>query len=307
VDVRLLELFVSVAEEGSIHGGARRLLIAQPAVSKGLQRLERQVGTSLVLRSPRGIELTEAGAVLLAEARDILDRIDRAMDAVRDTGRRRREITVGLIAGAVAAGDLTKAILGTYRRAHPDVSVTLRELTFPDQFDAVAGGEVDVAIVRPPSPRDELALDVLFDEPLVLCCAEDHPLAEADELTVEDVLDEPMLHMPGSPQVWTDFWHLSDYRNGPARTSADPACTLSELQLAVTFGRAVTPVAASAWRHGLASPALRAVPLSDAPRSEVAVATRSGDSRSDVAAFALCAREITTGLIGRVPGAAARP
>lgn len=226
MDVRLLELFVCVAEEGSIHAGARRLLIAQPAVSKGLQRLERQVGTPLVRRSPQGVELTAAGAVLLDEARDILDRIGRAMVAVRDTGRRERKITIGLIAGAVAAGDLTKVILRAYRRQHPDVTVSLRELTFPDQFAAVAGGEVDVAIVRPPSPHDELELDVLFDEPLVLCCSEDHPLAEASELTVEDVLDEPMLDMTGAPKVWTDFWHLSEFRGGPARTGSDPVRTL---------------------------------------------------------------------------------
>lgn len=86
VDLRLLELFVCVAEEGSIHGGARRLMIAQPAVSKGLQRLERQIGMPLVLRSPLGIELTPAGTVLLDAARDILDRIGQARDAVRETG-----------------------------------------------------------------------------------------------------------------------------------------------------------------------------------------------------------------------------
>lgn len=83
MELRLLELFVCVAEEGSIHGGARRLMIAQPAVSKGLQRLERQVGKPLVLRSSLGIELTPAGVVMLDAARDILDRIGRARDAVR--------------------------------------------------------------------------------------------------------------------------------------------------------------------------------------------------------------------------------
>lgn len=88
MDLRLLELFVCVAEEGSIRGGARRLMIAQPAVSKGLQRLERQIGKPLVVRSSLGIELTPAGVVLLDAARDILDRIGRARDAVRasDTG-----------------------------------------------------------------------------------------------------------------------------------------------------------------------------------------------------------------------------
>lgn len=85
MDVRLLELFVCVAEEGSIHGAARRMLVAQPAVSKALQRLEREVGAALVVRSSQGVTLTPAGAILLGEARDILARIGRALAAVRDT------------------------------------------------------------------------------------------------------------------------------------------------------------------------------------------------------------------------------
>ncbi len=303
MDLRLLELFVGVAEEGSIHGGARRLMIAQPAVSKGLQRLERRVGVPLVRRSHHGIELTPAGQVLLAESREILERIGKAMAAVRDTGTRDRRITVGLIAGVVAAGDLTKEIVQIYRRQHPGVEVSLRELTFPDQFDTIVSGAVDIALVRPPCHLEELELDPLFDEPLVLCCADDHELADADELSLADILNQPMLDMTNAPREWADFWQLRGYRDGPARTAGDPATTLSQLQLSVSFGEVVTPVASSAWRLGLADPALRAIPLTDAPRSEVAVATRHGESRADVTDFANCAREITSALIDCVPEA----
>lgn len=305
MDLRLLEQFVSVAEEGSIRSGARRLMIAQPAVSKGLQRLERQVGTALLLRSPHGIELTPAGKLLLDEARDILDRIGRVMHAVRDTGQRERKITIGLLAGAVAAAELTEDIVRTYRRQHPGLTVSLRELTFPDQFSAVADGEVDVAIVRPPCSHDELEVSVLFDEPLVLCCSAYHELADAEEIRVEDILDEPMLDMTSAPRTWTDFWHLRKFRGGPARTATDPVSTLSELQLAVSFGSVVTPVAASAWRIGLASSSLSAIPMRDAPRSQVAVATRHKEGRADVADFLDCARQISGACLDRVPGAAA--
>lgn len=119
MDTRLLELFVAVAEEGSIHGGARRLVIAQPAVSKGLRRLERTLEASLVDRSARGTALTPAGEVLFTEARDILDRIGRTAAAVRGAGAASRRITLGLIAGTVAAGDLTGEIVQAYRRERP--------------------------------------------------------------------------------------------------------------------------------------------------------------------------------------------
>ncbi|BBG02640.1 MULTISPECIES: LysR family transcriptional regulator [Pseudonocardia] len=303
MDVRLLELFVCVAEEGSIHGGARRLRIAQPAVSKGLRRLERHVGTELAHRSAHGVELTPAGALLLIEARELLERIGRITDAVRDTALRERRITLGLIAGTVSAAELTRQIVDVYRRRHPGLIVSLRELTFPEQFTAVESGEVDVALVRPPYVDDELAVEPLFDEPLVLCCGADHPLAEAHELTVAEVLDEPMPDMPAATRDWTDFWHLTDSRGGPARIGGDPAGTLSELCLAVDLGGVVTPAAASAWRMGLERPSLRAVPLSDAPRSQVAVASRRRDQRSDVLGFAECARDVARAMIDDVDGA----
>lgn len=303
MDVRLLELFVAVVEEGSIHGGARRLRIAQPAVSKGLRRLERQVGAELVRRSPQGIEPTPAGTLLLQEARDLLDRIGRIVQAVRDTTPQERTLTLGLIAGRVAAGELTKQIVEVYRRTRPGVNVSIKELSFSEQFIAVETGEVDVALVRPPYGEDALDVTALFDEPLVLCCSEDHVLAAAEELSVDRVLDEPMPDMPAAAKDWTDFWHFAERRGGPARIGGDPARTLSELCLAVEFGNVVTPVAASAWRMGLVRSSLRAVPMSDAPRSEVGVATRRADDRSDVHDFVECAREVTRAMIDSVPDA----
>lgn len=302
MDVRLLELFVAVAEEGSIHAGARRLMIAQPAVSKGLQRLERRLGTSLVDRSSAGVALTPAGEVLLREARDILDRIGRAAVAVRRAGGDTRRISIGLIAGAVAAGDLTSVILGAYRREQPDVEVSLRVLSFPEQFAALAAGEVDVALVRPPSSHEELDTRLLFDEPILLCCSDSHPLADAGAVDVADVLDQPMLNMAGAPRDWTDFWHLRDYRGGPARTVGHPVGTLAEMQLAIGMGEIVAPVCASAWRLSLASPTLRTVPLRDGPRSQVAVACRRGEQRPDALAFLDTAERVTGALADRMPG-----
>lgn len=203
----------------------------------------------------------------------------------------------------MAAGELTKEMVRTYRARNPSVEVVVRELSFTEQYDVVASGEVDVAVVRPPCRHDDLRLDLLFDEPIVLCCSDDHRLAEADELGVEDVLDEPMLDMAGSPPDWADFWHLSDYRGGPPRTSGDPVASLAELKLAVTFGSAITPVCSSAWRLGLADPSLRSIAFRDAPRSAVAVATRGGESREQVLAFTELARALSETLVESVPDA----
>ena len=87
MDVRQLQMFIAVSEEGSIHGGARRLMMAQPALSKSLRALERQLGTELLRRSPRGIELTAAGKVMLEQSYEIVRVLDTAADLVREAGR----------------------------------------------------------------------------------------------------------------------------------------------------------------------------------------------------------------------------
>lgn len=303
MDVRLLELFVGVAEEGSIHGGARRLMIAQPAVSKGLQRLERTVGTPLVARSHRGIELTPAGAALLIEAREILQHIDRAVEVVKAAGKTQTTVTIGLIAGAVAAADITADIVSAYKRQRPDVEVQLRDLTFAEQFDAVASREVDVALVRSPYNDDRLELHPLFDEPLIMCCNHDHPKAGSAELSISEVLDEPMLDLGDAPKEWSDFWHFTDTRGGPARLGSAQAVTVSQMQVAVAFSDIMTPVVGSVWRLGMGHSDLEGIPLLDSPRSEVVVARRSTDRRSEVTDFIACAEVATREGIGRVKDA----
>ncbi|MEI4741760.1 LysR family transcriptional regulator [Rhodococcus erythropolis] len=304
MDVQQLEMFVAVAEEGSIHGGARRLRIAQPAVSKSLRKLERQLGTELLVRSPQGIGLTVAGEVLLVQAREILDRVGRTVEIVRKAGYGRRHLVVGLVAGVIAAAELTSEIIRQFREDRPDVSVTLRELDFPSQFSAVTDGRVDVALVRPPCPTTDLALTPLFEEPIVLCCRTDHPLAGEDQLEVGDILNEPMLDMADSPQLWKDFWLLADERHEQPVTGQSVQ-TVSELGLALACNnRTVMPIASSTWRLGVAGvQPLTTIPLRGAPATLAAVAVMRSEHRDEVNDFVSTAKSVVRQRIKDVPGA----
>lgn len=304
MELRQLELFVTVAQEGSIHGAARRLMLAQPTISQALRKLERHVGAPLLIRSHRGIELTDAGTILANRARDILQRISFAVDETRSASRLRRRLKVGLMAGRLSAAELTNSIVTTFRRQHPEIDISLQELTFADQAEVVAAGEVDVAIVRPPYDDDRLALTPLFTEPRLLCFGAEHKFADADKLDASDVLDEPVLNLTNAPPAWSGFWALDDLRNEPARVCSDPALTVFELQLTLAATRCVISVAASGWRMGIANPFVRALPLVGAAPTEVAVGFRRGGHRSaDVDAFVSCARAVTHELAYTVPGA----
>src|SRR3954471_18534398 len=127
MELRALRYFVFVAEEGSVHAGARRALVAQPALSVALKKLEREVGATLFERSPRGVTLTAAGIALLPRARQILRLAGQAPAETRlladGDGDGAPVLTVGLIEGPVAAAELTGPILQTFQQRHPDLRV----------------------------------------------------------------------------------------------------------------------------------------------------------------------------------------
>jgi DNA-binding transcriptional LysR family regulator len=305
VELRALRLFVAVVEEGSIHAGARRLIMTQPAVSHALRKLEREAGGALLVRTPRGVELTPAGAAVFDRGRDILGRMDALTSVVRRITRMDNcSLRVGLIAGPASAGELTFPIISAFRQRYPDVRLSLSELSFDDQFDALVDGRVDLAIVRMPCDDDRLETVALFSEPRLLLVPAEHRLAEADAVSVTDVLDEPMVTLVRAPARWREFWELNELRGGPPpRTHAAPAITMAELQYTVLCEAVVGPATGIAWRYGLSSPLLRAVPILEGPTNEVAVAYRRAPARAWAREFASCALEVSEQMLDLVPGA----
>ena len=303
MDVRQLQIFIAIAEEGSIHGGARRMMMAQPALSKLLRALERELGAGLVQRSPRGIELTTAGNVLLEQAYEIVGSLDKTIDMVREVGRGQQTLTVGLLSGAAAGAELTTDIIRGFQLVCPSVTVTVRELHFANQFSSTADGTVDVALVRLPVPDDRVDALALFAEPLLLTFRSDHHLATRSGITVEEFLDETMLGMAGAPQPWTDFWQMNGIRHSIPKTGASVQ-TLAEMQFALlTAPQIVMPMTAAAWRMSSQYSDLRALRILDGPQSTAAVISRPNENREHVLAFIEHARVISKKFLGKVPGA----
>jgi DNA-binding transcriptional LysR family regulator len=162
---------------------------------------------------------------------------------------------------------------------------------------------VDVAIVRPPCDDEQLEIVKLFSEPTVLCFSADHRLADAEAVSLADVLDEPMIELVRTPSRWREYWELNDVRGGPPRRiHPEPAVTLTELRYSLLREPVVAAASGSAWRYGLSSPYLRAIPLLDARPNEIAVAHRRSPPRAWVGEFARCAREVSEQLVDLVPG-----
>ncbi|GAA4334458.1 LysR substrate-binding domain-containing protein [Variovorax defluvii] len=147
MDLRQLRYFVAVAERGSISVAAQTVHIAQPALTRQMQALEEELGTSLFERTSRGVSLTEAGKQLLIDANRLLDDTAAAKERAQRTGR--GEIGHLSIALPVmqTLGPLIAEVLRSYRREVPGVSITLSHLLSATQLDWLSTGRLDAGFL----------------------------------------------------------------------------------------------------------------------------------------------------------------
>jgi DNA-binding transcriptional LysR family regulator len=196
MELRQLEHFLAVVEEGSFTRAAGRLFMVQSSLSASLLGLERELGTELFIRGRRGAELTDAGRAFLEPARAALSGADRARDAVAEVK--------GLIRGSVriAAVAMPRSVdvgetIRRFQDEHPGVDVHVVPVSAREMTDLVADGQVDFAITpRVHGTGPGLQFQPLVRTPLVLVCPTGHRLAGARDLDVAEVVDEPIIDLP---------------------------------------------------------------------------------------------------------------
>ncbi|WP_245578857.1 LysR family transcriptional regulator [Inquilinus limosus] len=178
IELRHLRYFVAVAEEGHVTRAAERLGMQQPPLSQQIKALEQELGVPLLRRLPRGVQPTESGLVLLAEARAILAQLDRALETVRRTGRGEQgRIAVGFTSSAAFHPFVSAAIRG-FREAAPQVEMAMEESSTGELVEALRLGRLDAAFIRSPvGDAAGLAVEPLLDEPMVAAVPIGHPLA----------------------------------------------------------------------------------------------------------------------------------
>jgi DNA-binding transcriptional LysR family regulator len=271
--LRHLRCFVVLAEELHFARAATRLHLSQPALSQTLKQLEQATGLRLLERTTRRVELTAEGAAVLEDARRVLGEFDALVERAQATASGQRgTLRVGFTIGA--AVDIVPRILRAHATAYPDVRLELTEFDFSEPEAGLDDDRSDVAIVRPPIDAGPVELFVVATEPRVACVPESHVLADRDEVSVRDLLGEPIIAAPGSG-VWRDYWLLCEYRGGASPDVVGEAATFeSELQ-SVATGRGISVTAEAAARF-YARPGLRFPRISDIPPCEVAVALPAG-------------------------------
>lgn len=182
IDLHRLSAFVAIAEEGHVTRAAERLGMLQPQLSRLLRGLEEELGTRLVHRLPRGVRPTEAGQVLLDEARLLLAR---ARDVPERVARAARgelgNLAVGFTASA-ALHPFVATVLRAFRESYPGVAVALEEASTAELVDAMLHERIDAAFVRSSAGiAPGLVAEPVLEEPMVAALPAGHPQAvEAD-------------------------------------------------------------------------------------------------------------------------------
>ncbi|KOV85247.1 LysR family transcriptional regulator [Nocardia sp. NRRL S-836] len=276
LDLRLVRSFTAVAEHRHFGRAAAALHTTQPALSRQIRRLERELGVGLLDRTPRGTDLTEAGEVFLPLARTLLRSAEQAVALTRAATRAPR-IAVGYTTNLV----VTQAV-AELRRRHPEADVRTRHLGWNRARTALLDRQVDVVLARMPFDTDDLDVTVLYREPRVLMVPTGHRLAGKDSVTVADFADEPLPRV--ADERWNAFWRIDPRPDGRPAPDGPLVEDVEDKVELVASWQALAIVPAGEHLDRL-RPDLTSVALDGVEPAEVVLATRDGDRNPLLAAF----------------------
>jgi DNA-binding transcriptional LysR family regulator len=191
MELRLLGYFVAVAEELNFTRAAHRLHIAQPPLSRQIRQLEELIGVQLFARDRRSVTLTNAGKVLLREARIVLDQFQHAVDLTRRS--RKTEPSIVRVGIAHGLGERVHPVLSVHSRRYPAVDVQCQDVFSTFQNEALRALRIDVGFLRPPVDIAHLKSRALFKERFMALLPKTSRLAKHKKVSVKQLVNETLL------------------------------------------------------------------------------------------------------------------
>ncbi len=239
VNLDLLRSFFAIVEQGSLNKAAERLRVSQSTLTRQMQALEQEVGGPLLERSPGGVSLTATGHALLDGVRPVLAEFDAVLAGVRQRARgQSATLRIGYLMSA--AGRYLNPALAVLRKAHPEVRVTMRDLSPGEQIAALRAGEIDVGLVGQAGAllTKEFYVKTLAVLPVWVALAAEHPLAKAKTLKLVDLKKELFVGAPDGDVPGRNRWvsQLCKRAGFRARFVQDAESLTHGLSLVVTEG-----------------------------------------------------------------------
>jgi DNA-binding transcriptional LysR family regulator len=264
MDLRQLRYFIAVAEEGNFGAAALKVNVTQPPVTRQILALERDLGVRLFDRTSRGAVLTEAGRLLLKDARQVVDLAGQARKRLQAVARGDAGcLTVGFLGSSVY--EVIPALLRQFREAVPAVEVSLVAMAKDRQIEALRNRAIDIGFARHfPFASDMTSVEV-SNEPLLVALPVKHPLAGNDSLSVAEISRHPVVLFPiGGRPSFADAVLSLLQSSGCAPTIGGEAEDASAALAMAAIGCGVCVIPRSVTR--LHTPGVVFVPLNEAPK-----------------------------------------
>jgi LysR family transcriptional regulator, benzoate and cis,cis-muconate-responsive activator of ben and cat genes len=200
MDLKQLRYFSAVCEAKSFVHAAEKINMAQPPLSRAIQNLEQEIGVTLIDRTVRPLELTEAGRFLYEQGQRLLQRSEEIKQSTRALGKARRQFfNIGFV-GSTLYGFLP-SIIRRFKVDFPDVEIGLSEMITLQQQEALLARRIDVGFGRLElSEHPDIERRTIYNEPIVLAVPREHALRHASTVWLEQVAREPFILYPSKPR-----------------------------------------------------------------------------------------------------------
>jgi DNA-binding transcriptional LysR family regulator len=305
MDLRRLRYFVAVAEESSVSRAARRLHMAQPPLSRQIKQLEEELGVLLFERSSRGVRTTEAGELLLEEARRIFTLVESTVSMVRRVGRGEVvRLTLGFVPSS--SDELLPPILSNFGEKYPEVDLFLREMRPELIVQRLHEGQIDAGFLYLPLDDPSLEVECVSREPLVIALPAKHPLTSENDVDLASFADEPFIlparyrRVPGLYGQVTDACRKAGFTPNAVQKDVWLMQTIVGL-VAGGIGAALVPASVQNLRRkGVVYKTVRGL----SPSVELGMVWRSDDRSAALRSFLGVIRETQQATDGELAGTA---
>lgn len=291
MELRDIEIFLTLADELHFGRTAERLRISQARVSQSIKLQERRLGTRLFERTSRNVALTHIGARLRDDLRVHYDGIQTAFARARDAAG---GVTGTLRLGVMGAvGYLSRDLIDAFRRRYADCVVQVREIHFSDPLGPLRAGQVDVALLWRPIREPGLTEGpVVLTEGRVLAVAAGHELADHTSVSLEDLGDRVVIDPgPLAPDYWVQAMVPALTPGGRPVMRGPTAHTFHEILNLVAAGECVIPLNEHVVQH-YSHPGIIYLPIRDAPPTEWSLVWHTAAENASMRAFANEAKEL---------------
>lgn len=295
IELRHLRSFLALADELHFGRAAQRLHVAQPALSRQIRALERELGTELLDRRLRPLALTAAGIAFLHEARRAVRQAHRAVDIGRQVGRGEiGQLSIETTFWAYTA--IVPAVVRAFHARAPQVGLGLSTAVGPtEQVEGLEKERIDVcftAFGQWTVRRRELHVEPLLEEPMAAIVPDDHRFAQRSQVNLRELADEPFVALshaivPGLVDRQMAIFHERGLSPMLVGEAPDPLALFALIGAGIGVG--IHMASFGNLRH----PGVAFIPIADhGATARLLLVWRRGDDREIVRLFVATARDV---------------